>query len=221
MAEETTDQTIAQDVPTPNSLDIEGELVSPKETEVLGEETSDMPVESQPLDETLESSPELRLQVSEQALEEAKAEAEKNRTDYLRSLADMANLRKRTEREKESARKFAIEKFALDLLTVTDNVQRAMDSLNGGMEVESGDNSSLQSVIQGVQMIQSELENLFAKNGIIRIESVNHPFDPNLHQAVMQVAAENVKPGTVVEEMRAGYLLNDRLLRPAMVSVSQ
>lgn len=221
MAEETTDQTITQDVPAPESMDIEGELVSPKETGALDEEESDTPAESQPQDETLESSPELRLQASEQALEEAKAEAEKNRTDYLRALADMANLRKRTEREKDNARKFAIEKFASDLLNVTDNVQRAMDSLNGGVETGQADNSAVQSVIQGVQMIQSELENLFAKNGITRIESVNQPFDPNLHQAVLQVAAENVKPGTVVQEMRAGYLLNDRLLRPAMVSVSQ
>ena len=172
--------------------------------------------EEKPEEESLEG----RLKVLEAELEQSKAESQKNHTNYLRVLADMDNLRKRTAREKENARKYALESFSMDLLDVMDNVTRALDTLNAGVEAGE-DDSAVQSVIQGVQLIQTAFEKTFEKNGIVRIDSLKQPFDPNFHQAVQQIAAEEVKPGTVVQEMRAGYTLNERLLRPSMVAVSQ
>ena len=222
MVEKTTDQKTPEDTQETGSLETEDEMSPQTEMEEQEEDQNDHSVETekQPQNENTEESLEDRVKMLEEALQQSEAEANKNRTDYLRALADMENLRKRSEREKENTRKFALEKFALDLLGVMDNVQRAMDAMDAGVEVDQKNGSSLQSVIQGVKMIQAEFENNFSKNGIIRIESMNKPFDPNVHQAVQQVKAKDVKPGTVVQEMRAGYLLNDRLLRPAMVAVS-
>nr|CRH08159.1 Heat shock protein GrpE [Candidatus Magnetococcus massalia] len=151
----------------------------------------------------------------EQQLQEATALAEENHQNLLRTMAEMDNLRKRQSREMEQARKFALENFARDLLPVADNMERAM----GAMEsYEEG--SAIGPLVEGVQMIQQELTKVFEKNGVVRVESVDQPFDPNLHQAVMQMDSDKA-PGTVVQEMQAGYTLNERLLRPAMVGVAK
>lgn len=172
-------------------------------------------------DEAAEGNLERAVAALETALAQSKAEADKNRTDYLRTLADMDNLRKRTEREKDNARKFALEQFASDLLDVMDNVTRALDTLEAGVEGDTDPNSAVQSVIEGVQLIQAAFEKTLSKHGVVRIACLNESFDPNFHLAVQQVEAKDTKPGTVVQEMRAGYLLNERLLRPSMVAVSQ
>ena len=227
MVEETIDHTTLRRI---NELgEAECELVFPPEAEDVSQpfpqeaEEIVQPVVAEECveDENSEESLEERLKSLHASLEQSKADASKNRTDYLRALADMDNLRKRTARDKENTRKFAIERFAADLVEVMDNVSRAIETLDAGVEVGQENGASIQSVIQGVQMIQSEFEKTFSKNGITRIKSVSEPFDPNFHQAVQQVEAEDCQPGTVVQEMRAGYLLNDRLLRPAMVAVSQ
>lgn len=219
MAKETTDQTASEEVQEPEPVEMLED--PPPQTEPPDEEAYDPYEDVTEEAEEAALPPEDPMETLEKDLERTKAEADKNRTDYLRALADMENLRKRTGREKENARKFAVEKFASDLLGAMDNVQRAMDAMDAGVETDQEGGASLQSVIEGVRMIQSEFENVFAKNGITRIETANTSFDPNVHEAVQQVAAEDVKPGTVIQEMRAGYLLNERLLRPAMVSVSK
>lgn len=146
---------------------------------------------------------------------QAQAKAEEYRNDYLRALADMKNLRQRTEREVQQARQFAIEAFSKDLLQVADNLERALAAIPA-----SDDPVSL-ALTDGVRMVATGLENTLKKHGVTRIQALNAPFDPNLHQAVMQVEDATVAPDLVVRELQSGYLLNQRLLRPAMVGISK
>jgi molecular chaperone GrpE len=163
-----------------------------------------------------EQEEEASAQPSLEALyEEAVAKAESNRNDYLRSVADMQNLRKRTSRDVQQARSFAIEGFARDLLPVADNMIRALSALG------ESDDPAIKSLREGVEMVQKEMDRAFDKHGLVKIEALNTPFDPNLHQAVVQMDSPDSEPGHVVQEMQVGYTLNDRLLRPAMVGVSK
>ncbi|MBF0439622.1 MAG: nucleotide exchange factor GrpE [Magnetococcales bacterium] len=146
---------------------------------------------------------------------QAQAKSEEYRNDYLRALADMKNLRQRTEREVQQARQFAVEAFAKDLLQVADNLERALSAIP-----ESSDPVSV-AVTDGVRMVATGLENIFKKHGVTRIQALNAPFNPNLHQAVMQVEDDSVAPDHVVRELQTGYLLNNRLLRPSMVGISK
>ncbi|MBF0143828.1 MAG: nucleotide exchange factor GrpE [Magnetococcales bacterium] len=150
----------------------------------------------------------------EEQLAEATRLAGQAQGDYLRVLAEMENLRKRTTREVQQARKFAVEAFAKDLLPVADNMERAMVAL------EQGSESPLETLVEGVKLTQKTLISALGKHGVVRIQALHEPFDPNWHQAMMQVPDGGAKPGTVVMEMQAGYLLSDRLLRPAMVAVA-
>lgn len=151
----------------------------------------------------------------EEQYQSALQQAESNRNDYLRSVADMQNLRKRTARDIQQARQFAIEGFARDLLPVADNMMRALSVLS------ESDDPAVKPLCEGVEMVQKELDRAFNKHGVVKIESLNVPFDPNMHQAVVQLEVPGAEPGHVVEEMQVGYWLNDRLLRPAMVAVAK
>lgn len=164
--------------------------------------------------------PEDEPPVLEAKLQEAEKRAEEHRANYLRAMAEMENMRKRTVREVEQARRFAIEGFARDLLPVADNLERAMGAVvqsQGGGEADP----AIKALMEGVRLIQNELTRSFGKHGLVRIQALNAPFDPNLHQAMMQIDHGEAAPGTVVQELQPGYLLNDRLLRPAMVSVAK
>lgn len=151
----------------------------------------------------------------EELYKKAVEKSEANRNDYLRSVADMQNLRKRTARDVKNARSYAIEGFARDLLPVADNMSRALAALGGN------DDPVIRSLREGVEMVQKELDRAFSKHGLSKIEAINKPFDPNLHQAVVQIDDPEATPGQVVQEMQIGYTLNDRLLRPAMVGVAK
>ncbi|MEO5339617.1 MAG: nucleotide exchange factor GrpE [Magnetococcus sp. MYC-9] len=151
----------------------------------------------------------------EAQLQAALAQAEEQRNAHLRAVAEMQNVRKRFERESQQARQFAIEGFARDLLMVADNLERALDAVPKECSAE------LNMFREGVAMTQNELARAFGKHGLSRIQALNEPFDPNLHQAVLQVEDASLQPGTVVREMQTGYLLNGRLLRPSMVGVSR
>lgn len=146
---------------------------------------------------------------------QAQAKAEEYHNDYLRALADMRNLRQRTEREIQQARQFAIEAFAKDLLQVVDNMERAL------LAIPDSSDSVHVAVVDGVRMVATGLENILKKHGVTRIKALHTPFDPNLHQAVMQVEDPSVAPDLVVREMQSGYLLNNRLLRPSMVGIAK
>jgi molecular chaperone GrpE len=185
---------------------LEGEILEPELELADSEEGSD---EASPEEEE-EAQPSL-----EEQLKMALEKAEDNRNDYLRTVADMQNLRKRTARDVKKARSFAIEGFARDLLPVADNMIRALSALEGS------DDPGVQSLKEGVEMVQKELDRAFDKHGLVKIEALNAPFDPNIHQAVVQIDSPESEPGQVVQEMQIGYTLNDRLLRPAMVGVSK
>ena len=134
----------------------------------------------------------------------------------LRSLAENDNLRKRHEKETEDNLKYATKNFAFSLLPVTDNFQRAIQSIPDDV---SEKDKLLKNLVIGIQAVEKELDDAFLKNGIKKFDSLDQKFNPELHQAVSKV--NNDKPeGTIVEEFQRGYMIGDRLLRAAMVVVS-
>ncbi len=140
------------------------------------------------------------------------------RDKNLRLLADMENLRRRTEDEKVSAAKYAITRFATDVITVGDNFQRAMSAVPAGA---ADADPALQSLVEGVQMIEREYLNVLDRHGVKRIASKGEIFSPHLHQPMMQVPNTNVPAGTILQVYQDGYTIGDRLLRAAVVTVAE
>jgi molecular chaperone GrpE len=135
----------------------------------------------------------------------------------LRTLAEMENLRKRTEREIADSRAYAVTAFARDLLSVADNLQRALSSVP-----EGEDNAALKALSEGVGLTSRELETTLAKHGVAKIEpQPGEKFDPNLHQAMFEVPDPSQPSGAVVQVMQPGFTISGRLLRPALVGVSK
>jgi molecular chaperone GrpE len=160
-------------------------------------------------------------QPADPAAEMERLESEKaDLTDrLLRLAADMDNLRRRTEREVADARKYAVAKFAADMLVVNDNLQRALDAVPGDRE-KSGE-EAFKALIEGVELTRREMERLLERNGVSRIAAEGERFDPNRHQAVFEIPKPDVPAGTVVQVMQEGFTLGDRVLRAAMVGVSK
>ena len=136
----------------------------------------------------------------------------------LRAHAEMDNIRKRGEREKGEAHKYAVTKFARDIVTVGDNFQRAIETVPAGAAEQS---AALKSFLEGVTMTERELLNTLERHGIQRIDPKGQPFNPHHHQAVSEVQNVEVPSGTVTQVFQAGYLIEDRVLRPAMVVVAK
>lgn len=149
-------------------------------------------------------------------VEELKQKLKDVEDKLLRSLAENDNLRKRHEKETEDNLKYATKNFALSLLPATDNFQRAMNSVqNENVE----ENKVLKNLVIGIQAIEKELGDALEKNGIKKFDSLDQKFNPELHQAVSKINSD--KPdGIIVEELQKGFMIGDRLLRPAMVIVS-
>jgi molecular chaperone GrpE len=137
----------------------------------------------------------------------------------LRTLADMENMRKRTEREVTDARIYGISAFARDILGVADNMHRAMQALDDELRAKADD--SMKALLDGVELTERELMNVLEKNGVKKIDPLNQKFDPHRHQAMFEVEDPSVLSGTVVQVMQAGYLIGERVLRPALVAVSK
>ena len=135
----------------------------------------------------------------------------------LRSLAESQNLRKIHDKEKEDLIKYSSSNFAREVLNIADNLERAFDLLKNNPEFNS---DKFKDVKIGIELIEKELINSFERNGIKSIESVGKKFDPNYHQALNEVESDK-EDGTIINEIQKGYLLYDRLLRPAMVSISK
>lgn len=150
----------------------------------------------------------------EEALAASQAEVQKNWDLYLRARADLENYRKRTQREKEELSRFANENLLREILPVLDNLERALDHARQG----AADNSGL---VQGVEMTLSQFQRVLEKFGVTPITSLGALFDPARHEALGQLESADQPPNTVVQELQKGYLLNDRLLRPAMVMVAK
>ncbi len=150
-------------------------------------------------------------------LAEARREAGEFKDKLLRTLAEMENLRKRTEREVADARLYGNAGFARDVLAVADNMQRALDSM--GPELRASGDAKVKSLIEGVELTERELLKVLEKHGVKKFSPEGLKFDPNVHQAMFEMEHPDLPPGHVAQVMQAGYMLGERVLRPAMVGV--
>lgn len=148
---------------------------------------------------------------------ELEAAAADLRDKLLRAHAEMENLRRRTEREVQDAKRYAVSSFARDLLGVADNLRRALEAAGAG---ETAD-PALKALIEGVELTERELVKTLDKNGVKKLEPKGKPFDPHHHEAVFEAPDPSVPAGTVVQVMQDGYVIGDRILRPAMVAVAR
>ena len=146
-----------------------------------------------------------------------KEEIKTLKEEKIRVLAEMENLRKRFDREKIDSIKYGSVNFARDILSPGDNLERALSAINQ----EEEHPQSIKNLIEGLLMVKKELSTALEKNGITKIESLDKKFDPNLHQAMMEIENNDLEEGIVVQEIQTGYIMHDRLLRPAMVGVSK
>ena len=144
-------------------------------------------------------------------------EIETLKEEKIRLLAEMENLRKRFEREKVETIKFGSINLARDILSPGDNLERALDAL----PEDENHSESIKNLIDGLKMVLKEYKSALEKHGVKKIETLNQKFDHNFHQAMMEVENNDVKEGTVVQEVQSGYTMHDRLLRAAMVGVSK
>ena len=164
--------------------------------------------------QTADGAPELaehdRVAELERQLEEANSKA-------LYAAAEIQNVRRRLEQEKQQASAYATTQFAKDMLAIKDHLERALVAVNE----ELRDDKVASQFLAGIEATARELESVFARHGISRIKSVGETLDPHRHQAMMEIPTDQSEPGTIIEEMQAGYMLKDRLLRPALVGVAK
>jgi len=149
-----------------------------------------------------------------EVIEKLNEENTKLKEDYLRAYAEGENIRKRSQMEIEKANKFAITNFAKEMLAVADNLDRAISSVS-----ETKDDS-VKTIIEGIEMTQTQLNNVFDKFDIKKVPSLGEVFDPNYHQVIQQVEDKEKVEGTIVNELQTGYVIKDRVLREAYVVVS-
>jgi molecular chaperone GrpE len=182
------------------------------------------PDEGEPLDaaqeaedirkETADEAPELaehdRVTELEKALEEANSKA-------LYAAAEVQNVRRRLEAEKSQAAAYASATFARDMLAIKDHLDRALAAVSDELRQDKVASNFL----AGIESTARELNAVFARNGVEKIEALGQPLDPHKHQAMMEIPSADAEPGTIVEEMQAGYMMKDRLLRPALVGVAK
>ena len=144
------------------------------------------------------------------------AELEEARQQILYAQAETQNVRRRLEKDAQDARAYAATNFARDVLSVADNLSRALDAIPAAMREDEGSKA----LVIGLEATQRELMAVFERNGITRIAAMGLPLDPNQHQAMVEIPSD-AEPGTIVQEMQAGYMIKDRLLRPALVGVAK
>ena len=137
----------------------------------------------------------------------------------LRTLAEMENLRRRTEREVSDARSYGIASFARDVLSIADNMQRALDAAR--QELGGSTDPGVKTLLEGVEITERELLKALEKNGVKRFDPQGEKFDPNVHQAMYEVPDESVPAGMVMQVIQPGYMIGERILRPALVAVSK
>ena len=159
------------------------------------------------------------LKAGRAALDALVAENAEMKDRMLRTVAEMENLRKRTEREVADTRTYAIASFARDMLAATDAVSRALVTVPA--EVRAGAEGTLKSLIDGIELTEREMQRLLAKHGVTPIEAQGQKFDPHKHQAMFEVPDPSVPEGTVVQVVQSGYAIGDRVLRPAMVGIAK
>ena len=153
----------------------------------------------------------------EDALASLRADLEAAEKDMLYARAEVQNVRRRMEKDVADARTYAATGFARDMLSIADNLERAL----GAVPEHMREDEKSKSFLAGIEATRRELDKVFAQHGISRIAAVGLPLDPNHHQAMMEVPTADAEPGTVVQEMQSGWMIRDRLLRPAMVGVAR
>ncbi|MXO90237.1 nucleotide exchange factor GrpE [Pontixanthobacter aquaemixtae] len=153
----------------------------------------------------------------EDALEALRGDLEAAKQEVLYARAETQNVRRRMEKDVADARAYAATGFARDILSVSDNLSRAIDAV----PQELREDDKMKGLVAGIEATQRELEKVFGQHGITRIPAMGLPLDPNHHQAMMEVPTDEQEPGTVVQEMQSGFMIKDRLLRPAMVGVAK
>jgi molecular chaperone GrpE len=166
---------------------------------------------------TPEVEPEAIARALQAVLEEKEKEIAALKDQGLRALAEVENTRRRAERELADMSKYAVTGFARELVSVLENLQRAVDSIPADLKEKE---MPVANLATGVEMTLGELLGVFGKHGIQRIDPMGQKFDHNFHQAVAQIETPDAAPGTVVQVLQAGYVIHDRLLRPAMVGVA-
>jgi molecular chaperone GrpE len=149
----------------------------------------------------------------------AQQEAAELKDKLLRTLAEMENLRKRTEREVADSRLYGVTSFARDILNVADNMHRALNALD--VELREQANAGVKALLDGVELTERELLNVLEKHGVKKLEPLGQKFDPNRHQAMYEVPDATAPAGHVVQVIQAGYLIGDRVLRPALVAIAK
>lgn len=137
--------------------------------------------------------------------------------EVLYAQAETQNVRRRMEKEATDARAYAATGFARDILSVSDNLTRALEAIPAEMR----ESDTMKPLVTGLEATGRELDSVFAKHGITRIAAMGMPLDPNQHQAMVEIPSADVEPGIIVAEMQAGYMIKDRLLRPALVGVAK
>jgi molecular chaperone GrpE len=178
---------------------------------------SELPADGGPADMPLDG-PEPTVETLLKVVEGLQAENAELQDKHLRAVAEAQNIRRRAQQDIEKERKFGIERFARDVLSVADNLGRALSALPADLEEVD---PALRNVIAGVQATERELQSVLERHGITRVESLGRPFNAEFHQAMMEVQDPSVPAGTVVQELAPGYLIAGRLLRAAMVAVSK
>lgn len=158
-------------------------------------------------------------QQEQDPVELLRAENNEIRDRFLRLAAEMDNLRRRTERDVKDAKSYAVTAFARDMLAVSDNLRRALDSIPNETR-EAGD-AGLKALIEGVDMTERAMLSALERHGVRKIDAEGQKFDPNFHQAMFEVPNPAVPNNTVVQVVQAGYVIGERVLRPAMVGVAK
>ncbi len=152
-----------------------------------------------------------------EVLENLRKDLEAAKQDVLYAKADTQNVRRRAEKDIADARNYAATGFARDILSVWDNLSRAVDAIPDSLR----EDDKMKGLVTGIEATQRELEKVFSQHGVKRVAAVGLPLDPNHHQAMMEVPTDEHEAGTVVQEMQSGWTIKDRLLRPAMVGVAK
>jgi molecular chaperone GrpE len=165
-------------------------------------------------EETAESAPEVKEHDRIAELEAQLAEAQ---AATLYAQADIQNVRRRAEKEAADARNYAATSFARDILSVADNLGRALAAIPETLR----EDEKMKGLVTGLEATGRELDSVFTRHGISKVVSVGETLDPNRHQAMLEMPSNDAEPGTVVQEIQAGYMIRDRLLRPALVAVAK
>lgn len=200
-------------------------MANDDKTQAAQPETVAEQAEAAPQEASAEAQPEAQAEAAPQGdesgvdqlqaeLEKAQAALQEAEEQVLRARADVQNIRRRAEQDVEKARKFALEKFASELLPVVDNLER-------GLESAAQENAAVDAIREGVEMTLNMFQGALGKFNVEVVDPAGAPFDPNHHQAMSMVENGEVEPNTVLHVMQKGYLLNGRLLRPAMVVVAK